>query len=330
MPNIDPSSTIDRFRSHHLVTVMTRNFVIALLLLASAAGTAEAQQTPTVLFIGNSFTYGHGSAVRFYRADTVTDLNNEGIGGVPALFKSFADQTGLHYDVFLETRGGSGFEFHTGSKLAEITSHRWSYVVAHGQSTLDLQKPGDPTKFLATGRELVEVLTRNNPDTDIYLTSTWSRADQIYPEAAPWHGKPVERMALDVRAAYDELAKLPGVARVTPVGEAWSRAMRERIADPNPYDGVAPGQLDLWTYDNYHASAAGYYLEGLVVFGTLTGRDPRSLGNGECSGFELGMSAEQVGALQRVAFDELTAQGITTSAPEGTQPPSRQNRCAAA
>ena len=27
---------------------------------------------------------GAGSAVRFYRADTVADLNNEGIGGVPA------------------------------------------------------------------------------------------------------------------------------------------------------------------------------------------------------------------------------------------------------
>ena len=28
-------------------------------------------------------------------ADTVTDLNNEGIGGVPALFKSFTQQAGL-------------------------------------------------------------------------------------------------------------------------------------------------------------------------------------------------------------------------------------------
>ena len=61
-----------------------------------------------MLFIGNSFTFGSGSPVRFYRADTVTDLNNEGIGGVPALFKSFTQQAGLDYDVSLETRGGSG------------------------------------------------------------------------------------------------------------------------------------------------------------------------------------------------------------------------------
>src|SRR5690606_33120870 len=107
-------------------------------------------QAPTILFVGNSFTYGHGSAARFYRADTVTDLNEEGIGGVPALFKSFADQAGLDFDVFLETRGGSGFEFHLENRMAQLTSHQWDYVVAHGQSTLDLQSPGDPAKFLET------------------------------------------------------------------------------------------------------------------------------------------------------------------------------------
>src|SRR5690606_23476060 len=114
---------------------------------------------------------------------------------------------------------------------------------------------------------------------------------------------------------------------INPVGEAWTRAMRDGVADPNPYDGVATGQLDLWTYDHYHASAAGYYLEALVVFGNVTGRDPRSLGRGECSGFELGMSAAQVGALQEVAYAELTAQGIATSAPEGAEPSARQVRC---
>lgn len=312
---------------------MNRSAVLAVLaavLLACAAGAAQAQQAPTILFVGNSFTYGHGSAARYYRADTVTDLNDEGIGGVPALFKSFADQAGLDYDVFLETRGGSGFEFHLENRMAQLTSRPWAFVVAHGQSTLDLQNPGDPTKFLETGRQFVEVLARNSPDTDIYLTATWSRADEVYPEGGAWRGQPIEKMALDVRAAYDQLTGLPGVAAIIPVGEAWNRAMREGVADPNPYDGISQGQLNLWTFDHYHASAAGYYLEALVVFGNVTGRDPRSLGRGECSGFELGFSADQVEALQRVAYDELAAQGITTSAPEGAEPATRQVRCAAA
>src|SRR6476659_1953469 len=71
--------------------------LIAMLVLAlGSIGHAAGE---SVLFVGNSFTFGSGSAVRFYRNDTVTDLNNEGIGGVPALFKSFAQQAGFDYDV---------------------------------------------------------------------------------------------------------------------------------------------------------------------------------------------------------------------------------------
>ena len=61
--------------------------------------------------------FGAGAAVRYHRPDTVNDLNSEGIGGVPALVKSFADQAGLDYDVALETRGGSGIDFHLDNKL---------------------------------------------------------------------------------------------------------------------------------------------------------------------------------------------------------------------
>ena len=71
---------------------------LLLTFLISSLSTVAMAST-SVLFIGNSFTYGWGSPVRHYRASTVTDLNNEGIGGMPALFKSFADQAGLDYDV---------------------------------------------------------------------------------------------------------------------------------------------------------------------------------------------------------------------------------------
>jgi len=298
--------------------------------LALAPGAVRAQQAPTILFIGNSFTYGYGSAARFYRPETVTDLNDEGIGGVPALFKSFADQLGLDYDVYLETRGGSGFEFHLENKMAELTSHPWDIVVFHGQSTLDLDNPGDPTKFLTTGQELVHVLHSANRDVEIYPTATWSRPDETYPDDGAWHGEPIEAMGEDVRAAYDMLATTTGgITRINPVGEAFARAWQDGVSDANPYDGVEVDKLDLWTYDHYHASAAGYYLEALVVFGNVTGMDPRFLGSGECSGFELGFSADQVAALQEVAVEALDAEGVEMGAPEGREPPRRQNRCAA-
>ena len=100
-----------------------------------------------VLFIGNSFTFGSGSAVRFYRNDTVTDLNDEGVGGVPALFKSFTEQAGLEYDVALETRGGTGLDFHLAEKRELIARRRWDIVVAHGYSTLDADAPRNPRSW---------------------------------------------------------------------------------------------------------------------------------------------------------------------------------------
>ena len=85
--------------------------------------------------------------------------------------------------------------------------------------------------------------------------------------------------------------------------------MASGIADPNPYDGIDLDKVDLWSYDHYHASHYGYYLEALVVFGNLTGLDPRSLGVNECSGYELGMSRTQIQMLQQAAYDQLASEG---------------------
>ena len=132
-------------------------------------------------------------------------------------------------------------------------------------------------------------------------------------------------------AGYDRLAaEVAGVKAVNPVGEAFNRAMRTGVADPDPYDGIAADQVDLWAYDHYHASTYGYYLEALVVFGNVTGVDPLALGPGECSGFELGMSPDQVEALQQVAHDELVAAGARMQTPAGWTPPRRQSVCEAA
>ena len=63
-----------------------------------------------------------------------------------------------------------------------------------------------------------------------------------------------------------------------PVGQAWNRAIAEGIAARNPYQAVGPEQINLWAADGYHASVYGYYLEALVIFGSVTGHDPRETG----------------------------------------------------
>ena len=294
------------------------------------ASSALLAQPPTkVLFIGNSFTFAAGSPVRFYRAGTVTDLNDEGVGGVPALFKSFADQSGLVYDVSLETRAGTGLDFHLAEKSGVIGSRAWDTVVMHGYSTLDADKPRDPAKLITTSKDMAELLRTKSAGVAIYLMATWSRADQTYPKDGAWAGQPIEAMAHDIRAAYDSAATAAAAKAVIPTGEAWIRAIQAGVADPNPYDGVDAGKLDLWTYDHYHGSTYGYYLEALVVFGAVTGRDPRSLGDTECSAFELGLSRAQAGALQQVAFDELAKAGAVKPNPRVTEARARVERCAA-
>ena len=258
-----------------------------------------------ILFVGNSFTYGANSPAMHYKADTVHDLNGDGIGGVPALFKAFTREAGLDYDVSLETSGGKNFDFHYTTKLGLIDKP-WDVVVMQGYSTLDAKAPGDATDLVKYAVMLADEFHKQNPQVQLWLDATWSRPDQTYPDGTHWHGQPIEQMALDVRKGYDQAkAASPWFTGIFPVGEAFNLAIRDGVADPNPYDGLTFNQLDLWAWDHYHASGAGYYLEALVEFGALTGKDPLSLGAHEPCATDMGLSPAQATALQTVAHDIL-------------------------
>ena len=281
-----------------------KKILIAALLLAVPA------QGKTILFVGNSFTYGANSAAHFYKSETVTDLNGplsgKTVGGVPAFFKAFCKETGLEYDVSLETVGGKGLDFHYAQKRS-LLDKPWDVVVMHGYSTLDIDHPGDPALLVTSTRAMTDMLRAKNAKADIWLDATWSRADQTYPDGKPWHGKPIQQMGIDVAAGYAAAAKAAKVTGVVPVGLAWNRAFDTGVAEDNPYDGIAASKINLWSWDNYHASAYGYYLEALLVFARVTGRDPLSLGEGETVADDMGFSKPQTHALQQVAHDQLAS-----------------------
>ncbi len=264
-------------------------------------------QARTILFVDNSFTQGSHSPVRTYRPDLLTDLNGTGIGGVPALFKTFADEAGLDFTVSLETEGGKGFEFHYATKR-QLIDRAWDVVVLQGLSTLDRKNPGDPTTHVENAALLAAMFKHANPAAEIDLVSTWSRADLTYLSTGHWHGRPITAMADDLAAASRlALQRSLDINQAAPVGAAWNRAFADKVADPNPYDGTTFGQVDLWTYDQYHASAAGYYLEALVLFGKFSGVDPTTLGAHEKAADALGLSPELTAALQRVARETLAS-----------------------
>ena len=276
--------------------------------LLGIAGLQAAACAETILFVGNSFTAGSGSEVERFQPETVVDLNREGVGGVPALFEAFARQSGLPYDVHLEVAGGMSLDFHFEQKSALI-ARAWDHVVLQGYSTLDADSPGDATKIIEFSDRLAKLFHAENPEVDVRLVATWSRADETYLASGHWFGKPIETMAIDVRAAYDRAAKgSPFIRAVIPVGQAWNRAIAEGVAAPNPYQRVGPDQINLWAADGYHASVYGYYLEALVIFGSVTGHDPRSLGGKEQAAAQLGISPATALALQRIAFETLASE----------------------
>lgn len=293
---------------------MKRLRIAALLLgFAGLQATASAE---TILFVGNSFIFGGDSPpVQAYRPESVTDLNDEGMGGVPALFESFTRQAGLAYDVSVETASGMNLDYHFEEKAALI-ARPWDHVVVQGFSTLDAEKPGDAGKIIDYSARLARLFHEANPEVDVRLVATWSRADQTYLSSGHWYGEPIEAMALDVRAAYDRAAGHCSFIRaVIPVGQAWNLAIAEGLATRDPYQGIAPGQINLWAADGYHASVHGYYLEALVIFGSVTGHDPRNLGAKEQAAAELGISPTVALALQRIASETLSSEGAKPGLP---------------
>lgn len=280
---------------------------VAFLFVASAA-LSSAEPPRSILFVGNSFTFGAMSDVMTYRKDSVTDLNGDGMGGVPALFKRFADEAGLNYQVSLETAAGQTLAWHLANKSAVI-DRPWDAVVLQQYSTLDPDRPGDVTATIPAARDLTDLLRKRNPKVDISLVATWTRPDLTYPPGKRWSGQPIMRMALDLNRADERVrSEVPGIARVIPVGQAFTCAIARGIADPNPYDGLDPGKIDLWASDHYHASNAGYYLEALTDFAAVTGSDPRKLGKSEEAARDLGIDPALAEELQDTAFTIATTE----------------------
>ncbi len=124
------------------------------------------QAAPTsILFVGNSFTFGRVDPVLSYNASNVRDMtaamaatNPTGSrpyephpwGGVAGIFKQFTVQAGLDYDVALSTRNAASLRGHflntnpAGWDLrGNIASQTWNQVVLQEQSDEPLTRRGE-------------------------------------------------------------------------------------------------------------------------------------------------------------------------------------------
>jgi hypothetical protein len=99
----------------------------------------------------------------------------------------------------------------------------------------------------------------------------------------------------------------PGFAGIAPVGEAFLLAVQSGMATRDMWalDALTDGLIDLWFDDGTHASKYGSYLSALTLYGTLTGLNPYLLGANEIAARDLGISATDAVALQRIAALQL-------------------------
>ena len=119
-------------------------------------GTGALADPVSVLFVGNSYTFGRVDPVMSYNAANVRDLtypmwqaNPVGTnafephpwGGVPGIFKQLTMQAGLDYDVALSTRNAASLRGHMLNSnpaawdlRGNIGSQTWSKVVLQEQS----------------------------------------------------------------------------------------------------------------------------------------------------------------------------------------------------
>jgi hypothetical protein len=136
----------------------------------------------------------------------------------------------------------------------------------------------------------------------IYYTSKPTAAANLKDMTTDFHNVTYERVS-------SSNGKLLGVV---PVGDAFQTAVDTNVVKADNFykaDGTYDdsGLPNLWWLDRTHESVYGAYLAGLVMFGTITGRDPLELGDDDRTLGELGIDAAEALMLQRVAHDTLAA-----------------------
>jgi hypothetical protein len=256
-------------------------------------------------------------------------------GGIPGIFAELAQEADLPYDVHIEAISATTLRKNYRVASDVIAQPLWDDVVLQGASfepipTTLSQNPGsDPQAFCRAVETIEQGVHSVAPHAKVYLYATWAPADTAWLDttagSAPFSSDEFLRHLAELTQAYHDAywsaaahdGNLRGVA---PAGDAWARAWREGIANPDPYSGSAPGIALSFDYQPasqpstrdlptgagfHHPSIYGAYLNGLVLFETITGRDVRKFGGREQAAADLGIKGQTAIELQRVAWEAV-------------------------
>lgn len=199
-----------------------------------------AQDSISVLFIGNSYTY-------------VNDL--------PTLFSQLSGSLGKTTTIQSQTQGGATFGTHAGNSATYVKIHEqpWDYVVLQGQS----QEPSFPDdqvdqQSIPPAMQIADSVYSAKFCTELMLFMTWGRqnGDPQWQPISTYEG-----MQQRLRDGYMRIAD-SCEASVSPVGMAW-----KYVRDNHP-------EINLYNADESHPSLEGSYLAACTFYAALFRSSP--------------------------------------------------------
>lgn len=250
---------------------MKRIALVALFLYAIAV---SAQDGPSVLFIGNSYT----------------EVNN-----LPQMVFSIANSMGDNMTYSSNTPGGCTFSQHcTNQSMQLICQGGWDVVVLQEQS----QYPSFPqsqveAEVFPYAERLVDSIYAHNPCAEPMFYMTWGRRDgdqnnaPYFPVLGTYEG--MDSM-LCLRYTYMAEAN---DASLCPVGRVW-----RYLHDNNR-------EINLYASDGSHPSVAGTYAAACAFYTLIFHRDPSYIDFTPTS-LDTSEASTIRGAVRMVVYDNLT------------------------
>lgn len=247
-----------------------KKLVLTSILLFTFLNKGFSQDSISVLFIGNSYTY-------------VNDL--------PTMFTNLTNSLSDIVTVDSKTNGGYTFQQHLADPVThtKIKSKKWDFVVLQGQS----QEPSFPTdqvnsQTLPPAVSLADSVYANWYCSQAMYFMTWGRqnGDPQWDSISTFDG-----MNVRLRNAYKRIAD-SAEASVSPVGIAW-----KYVRDTYP-------TINLYNADGSHPSVEGTYLAACTFYASLFRKTP--VGATFTSGLDPVIAGQLQDAAAIAVLDSLT------------------------
>lgn len=215
--------------------------ILSLTLLFVSIGKFVAQDTLSVLFIGNSYT----------------SYNN-----LPLLVKNLSTSAGKTLNIDSNMPGGYLMSSHLNdaTTLSKISQGNWDYVILQEQSqipTIEFIRDNDMYPAMT---DLKSVIEQYNPCAKIITYMTWGRrfgGQQCDPSGT--YCSPVfanfNHMQDSLTSAYLEISELLNI-QCAPVGVTWQNILNDTT-------------LVLHSGDNSHPNIDGSYAAALNIFSSI-------------------------------------------------------------